>query len=298
MITIRVPATTANLGPGFDCIGLALDLWNQVQFEADDQITFRVTGEGADQLDNQPNNLLVEAFLHVYELCGQDSKGVTIRSHNQIPPSSGMGSSATALVAGIFGANELLGRPLSQADMLKLATELEGHPDNVAPALLGGLVVSVMDGGEILSRRYEVPKLAAIIVKPDVDWPTRVARAVLPPSVSRTDAIFNIGRTALVVDALRSGDLDLLRKVMDDRLHQPYRLERIPGGTAAFEAAHRFGAAALSGAGPSILCFVESGQEAKAESAVLAAFESNGIEARAFCLSTINLGAALVTSAT
>ena len=298
MIKVRVPATTANLGPGFDCIGLALDLWNEVQFEADDQITFRVTGEGADQLDNQPNNLLVEAFLRVHELCGRDTKGATIRSHNQIPPSSGMGSSAAALVAGIFGANELLGRPLSQADMLKLATELEGHPDNVAPALLGGLVVSVMNEGEILSRRYEVPPLAAVIVKPDVDWPTRVARAVLPPSVSRADAIFNIGRTALVVDALRSGDLDLLRKAMDDRLHQPYRLEHIPGGKAAFEAARHFGAAALSGAGPSILCFVESGQGAAAESAVLAAFESNGVEARAFRLSTSNLGATLVTSAT
>lgn len=280
MITIRVPATTANLGPGFDCIGLALDLWNEVQFEADDQITYRVTGEGASQLDNQPNNLLVEAFLRVYELCGRDAKGAAIRSQNQIPPSSGMGSSAAALVAGIFGANELLGRPLNQADMLKLATELEGHPDNVAPALLGGLVVSVMNEGEILSRRYEVPTLTAVIVKPEVDWPTRVARAVLPVSVSRADAIFNIGRTALVVDALRSGDLDLLRKAMDDRLHQPYRLERIPGGKAAFEAARRFGAAALSGAGPSILCFVESGQERHALTAIQTAFEAAGVLAR------------------
>lgn len=280
MITIRVPATTANLGPGFDCIGLALDLWNEVQFEADDQITYRVTGEGASQLDNQPNNLLVEAFLRVYELCGRDAKGAAIRSQNQIPPSSGMGSSAAALVAGIFGANELLGRPLNQADMLKLATELEGHPDNVAPALLGGLVVSVMNEGEILSRRYEVPTLTAVIVKPEVDWPTRVARAVLPPSVPRADAIFNIGRTALVVDALRSGDLDLLRKAMDDRLHQPYRLERIPGGKAAFEAARRFGAAALSGAGPSILCFVESGQERQALTAIQTAFEAAGVLAR------------------
>lgn len=280
MITIRVPATTANLGPGFDCIGLALDLWNEVQFKADDQITYRVTGEGASQLDNQPNNLLVEAFLRVYELCGRDAKGAAIRSQNQIPPSSGMGSSAAALVAGIFGANELLGRPLNQADMLKLATELEGHPDNVAPALLGGLVVSVMNEGEILSRRYEVPTLTAVIVKPEVDWPTRVARAVLPVSVSRADAIFNIGRTALVVDALRSGDLDLLRKAMDDRLHQPYRLERIPGGKAAFEAARRFGAAALSGAGPSILCFVESGQERQALTAIQTAFEAAGVLAR------------------
>jgi homoserine kinase len=280
MIKVRVPATSANLGPGFDCIGLVLDLWNEVEFETDDQITFRVTGEGARQLDNQPNNLLVEAFLRVCELCGRDTRGATIRSYNQIPPSSGMGSSAAALVAGIFGANELLGRPLCQMDMLKLAAEMEGHPDNVAPALLGGLVVSVMNEGEILSRRYEVPGLAAVLVKPDVDWPTRTARAVLPASVSRADAVFNIGRTALVVDALRNGDLDLLRKVMDDRLHQPYRLERIPGGGAAFEAARRFGAAALSGAGPSILCFVGPDREAQALAAIQAAFEEAGVPAR------------------
>lgn len=290
MIKIRVPATSANLGPGFDCVGLALDLWNEVSFEPRDQVAFRVTGEGADRLDNQPNNLLTRAFFRVHALCGQKPAGVNIQSHNQVPPSSGMGSSAAAIVSGIFGANEMLGRPLGQADMLKIATELEGHPDNVVPALLGGLVVSVMSAGEIISRRYDVPAFTTVIVKPEVDWPTRVARAVLPASVPRADAIFNIGRTALVVDALRNGDLDLLRQVMDDRLHQPYRLERIPAGGKACLAAREFGAAALSGAGPSIICFVEAGQAEAARTAIQAVFEAEGIAARGFTTRPSNAG--------
>lgn len=290
MIKIRVPATSANLGPGFDCIGLALDLWNEVSFEPCDQVTFRVTGEGADRLDNQPNNLLTRAFFHVYELCGQSVKGVNIRSHNQVPPSSGMGSSAAAIVAGIFGANEMLDRPLAPMDLLRIATELEGHPDNVAPALLGGLVVSVMNAGEIISRRYDVPAFTTVIVKPEVDWPTRVARSVLPASVPRADAIFNIGRTTLVADALRNGDPDLLRQVMDDRLHQPYRLERIPAGRKAYLAAREFGAAALSGAGPSIICFAEADQAEAARAAIQAAFEAEGIPARGFVTRPSNAG--------
>ncbi len=294
MIKVRVPATSANLGPGFDCIGLALDLWNEVSFEPCDKVKFRVTGEGAEKLDNQPNNLLTRAFMHVHDLCGQGSVGVKMQSHNHIPPSSGMGSSAAAIVSGIFGANEMLGSPLTQVDMLKIATELEGHPDNVAPALLGGLVVSVMNEGEIISRRYDVPAFTTVIVKPEVDWPTRVARAVLPASVPRADAIFNIGRTTLVVDALRNGDLDLLRQVMDDRLHQPYRLERIPAGRNAYLAAREFGAAALSGAGPSIICFVEADQAEAARTAIQAAFEAEGIPARGFVTQPSNAGCGLL----
>ncbi|MBI5298550.1 MAG: homoserine kinase [Chloroflexi bacterium] len=294
MIKVRVPATSANLGPGFDCIGLALDLWNEVSFEPCEKVTFRVTGEGADKLDKQPNNLLTKAYMHVYEVCGQNAEGVGIRSHNQVPHSSGMGSSAAAIVAGVCGANEMLGRPLAQTDLLKIATELEGHPDNVAPALLGGLVVSVMNAGEIISRRYDVPAITTVIVKPEVDWPTRVARAVLPVSVPRADAIFNIGRTTLVVDALRNGDLDLLRQVMDDRLHQPYRLERIPAGRKAYLAAREFGAAALSGAGPSILCFVEAGQAAGAMASIQAVFEAEGIASRGFVTQPSNAGYGLL----
>lgn len=277
MIKIRVPATSANLGPGFDCLGLALNIWNEVSFEPAEKLTYRVTGEGMEKLNKGTRNLLTKACALVYETCGQKMNGVKICAHNEILMSSGLGSSAAAIIAGLFGANEMLDKSLNESDLLKLATGMEGHPDNVAPALFGGLVVSVMSGNEIITRRYDVPQITTVIVKPNVDWPTRVARAVLPKSVSRTDAIYNIGRATLVVEALRNGDLELLQKVMDDRIHQPYRLTHISGGMSAYKAAKRFGAAALSGAGPSIIAFVppENAEQAKQE--IISVFEEWGV---------------------
>ncbi|HRJ58148.1 MAG TPA: homoserine kinase [Anaerolineales bacterium] len=277
MIKIRVPATSANLGPGFDCMGLALDVWNEITFEPADRITYLVAGEGAEKFNKSSKNLLTKAYANLHEICGIPFRGATIRAHNQILVSSGLGSSAAAIVAGLFGANEMLGKPLHECDLLKIATEMEGHPDNVAPALLGGLVVSVMTRDEIITRRYEVPPLTLVIVKPLVEWPTKIARAVLPRSVSRSDAIHNIGRAALVVDAIRSGDLDLLQKVMEDRIHQPYRLRHISGGAAAYKAARQFGAAALSGAGPSIIAFVQPEDAEKVKSEIQSIFEERGI---------------------
>ena len=277
---MRVPATSANLGPGFDCLGLALNIWNEVTFEPADKLTYHVAGEGAEKLNKGSKNLLTQAYALLYEVCGKEMQGVKICAHNDIFMSSGLGSSAAAIVSGLFGANEMLERPLNQNDLLKLANEMEGHPDNVAPALFGGLVVSIMAGIEIITRRYEIPELTTVIVKPNADWPTRVARAVLPKSVSRADAVYNIGRTTLVVEALRNGDLELLQKVMDDRIHQPYRLKHISGGMSAYKTAKQFGAAALSGAGPSIIAFVppEKAEQTKAE--VMRAFEERGIVAR------------------
>ena len=282
MIKIRVPATSANLGPGFDCLGLALDIWNEITFEESDVLKYRVTGEGAEKLNQRPHNLLTDSFRRVYEICGKPLRGVKVRAHNEILHSSGLGSSAAAIVAGMYGANEMLGRPLDTNSLVTLATQIEGHPDNVAAALWGGLVVSVMTEREIITRRYEVPVLSIVIVKPEVQWQTRTARAVLPDAVSRADAIFNIGRTALVIDALRNGDLDLLPKVMDDRVHQPYRLKHIPAGIAAYETARQFGAAALSGAGPSMICFASAEHAKHAKEKIIDVFAQQGIRSKAF----------------
>ena len=278
MIKIRVPATSANLGPGFDCLALALDIWNEISFEDADETTYRVTGEGAEKLNHRPKNLLTESLKRVYEICGKPLKGINIQAHNNILHSSGLGSSAAAIVAGIYGANEMLGKPMDTNALLKLAAEIEGHPDNVAAALLGSLVVSATTENEIITRRYEVPSITIVIVKPDVRWQTHTARSVLPKSVSRADAIFNIGRTALVIDALRNGDLDLLQKVMADRIHQSYRLKHIPAGIAAYKTARQFGAAALSGAGPSIICFVSPENAAPAKEKIIDVFAKQGIE--------------------
>lgn len=290
MIKIRVPATSANLGPGFDCMGLALNVWNEITFEPAEKLTYHVTGEGADKFNRGAKNLLTKAFAMLHEVCGTPTQKADIRAHNEILVSSGLGSSAAAIVTGLFGANELLGRPLNECDLLKLATDMEGHPDNVAPALLGGLVVSVVMREEIVTRRYEIPPLTLVIVKPLVEWPTKIARAVLPKSVSRADAIHNIGRATLVVDALRNADLELLQKVMEDRIHQPYRLRHISGGAAAYKVARQFGAAALSGAGPSIIAFVtpEKAEQAKAE--IQMVFEERGFETRGLITQPSNRG--------
>lgn len=280
MIKIRVPATTANLGPGFDCLGLALNIWNEISFKSAEKISYQVTGEGAEKLNKGSRNLLTKAFTHVFEVCGKEPKGAAIFAHNEIFMNSGLGSSAAAILAGLFGANEMLGKPMNEKLLLKLATEMEGHPDNAAPALLGGLVVSVLSGNEIITRRYEIPHLTTVIVTPTLDWPTRVARAVLPKSVSRKDAIYNIGRAVLVVDALQKGDLDLLQKIMDDRIHQPYRLKHISGGMSAYQTAKQFGAAALSGAGPSIIAFVPPENAEQARTDIIMKFEERGIIAR------------------
>lgn len=280
MIKIRVPATSANLGPGFDCLGLALNIWNEVSFESAEKLSYHVTGEGAEKLNKGTKNLLTKAFTFLHEVCGREMLGASIQAKNEILMSSGLGSSAAAIVSGLFGANEMLGKPLNEVELLKLATEMEGHPDNVAPALLGGLVISVISDDEIITRRYEIPEFTIVIVKPNVEWLTKTARAVLPKSVSRADSIYNIGRTALVVDALQNGDLDLLQKVMDDRIHQPYRLKHISGGMTAYKIAKQFGAAALSGAGPSLIAFVppENAEQAKAE--IQSVFEKLGVESR------------------
>jgi homoserine kinase len=291
MIKIRVPATSANLGPGFDCLGLALDLWNEISFEEAGQLKYRASGEGAEKLNKGSRNLLTKSYSRLFEVCGRKMNGVHIATRNDIPMSSGLGSSAAAIVAGVFGANEMLGKPMDMNDLLKLATEAEGHPDNVAPALLGGLVVSVMKQDEVITRRYEISALTAVVVKPDVEWLTKTARAVLPKSVSRADAVHNIGRAALVVDALRTGDLDLLQHVMEDRIHQPYRLRHISGGMAAYKCAKKYGAAALSGAGPSIIVFTQPSQAHHAMADIQSVFGERGIKTKGIITCPNNKGA-------
>src|SRR3972149_6380318 len=259
--TIKVPATTANLGPGFDALGLALDLWNVAEFTVtnDKQISLAIEGEGKDQLPTDANNAIVDAALQVYELAGKTCNGMQIHCVNRVPLGSGLGSSSAALLTGMLGANAMLGEPFPREEILKLAIETEGHPDNVAPAMLGGLVASIIHESHVVSLRLTLTgqrrPIHITVVLPDFDFPTKQARAILPKQVERKDAIYNISRAVLVTEALRTGDLDLLGKAMTDALHQPYRIPLIPGAQAAMEAMKRAGASAvaLSGAGPTMV---------------------------------------------
>ncbi len=296
-VTVRVPATTANLGPGFDCLGLALDLWNETTFTpAGEGIRVEVSGLGAESLPTDERNLIAQVALG---FCRSQNlppfRGLVIRCQNRIPPSSGLGSSAAAILTGLLGANALVGSPASDAQLLRMATAEEGHPDNVTAALFGGLVIAV--GGkttDLLTSRLETPPMRAALAIPRFDLATSAARAALPAQVSRADAIFNLGRTALVVEALRRGDLDLLGRAMEDRLHQPYRFALIPGAAAAVAAARKTGAAAvaLSGAGPSLIAFAPAGHAAIAD-AMAQAFQSAGIPAEGKTLAVSPYGATI-----
>jgi homoserine kinase len=293
-ITVTVPATTANLGPGFDCLGLALNLYNEVTFiSTASGLEITITGEGAGKISSDADNLVVRAAARVFARVGRRPPGLRIHQQNNIPVGSGLGSSAAATLAGILGANALVDGRLSQSDVLNLATEIEGgHPDNVAPALVGGLVLIIQEKGNYLLEHVEVPDLRLVIVLPELDLPTAVARAALPERVPLADAIFNAARTGLLVRAFAQGDYAKMALAMQDRLHQPYRLPLIPGLASAFAAAQDAGAAgvALSGAGPSLVAFAAAGHEQIAAAAV-AAFRQAGLPARSWLLAPNHYGA-------
>ncbi|MHC1782906.1 MAG: threonine synthase [Anaerolineaceae bacterium] len=295
-VKVAVPATSANLGPGFDCLALALDLWNEAVFEpSSNGYSVKIEGEGKDELPGDEDNLIIQSASSVFKRVGATCPGLKVTCLNRIPLSSGLGSSAAATLMGLLGANEMLGKPLQGEDLLKMASDMEGHADNAAAALYGGLVtvLEVLDG--LIWKKYPLPKLAAVLAVPKLDLPTHTARKALPAVVAFQDAVFNSSRTPLVVEALRTGDLTLLGQVIQDRLHQPYRLPLIPGANAAMAAALANGASAvaLSGAGPSIIAFLEEGSVRKdaVQEAMVVAFMGAGLVARGYDLSVSNQGA-------
>jgi homoserine kinase len=296
---VRVPATTANLGPGFDCLGMALDLWNEVRFSlVGEGIVVTVEGLGAEALPRDGDNLVARAFRRLCEEAGRPAPaGLSIHCDIRVPTSSGLGSSSTAIVAGLIGANELLGRPLDRDRVLGIAAAMEGHPDNVAAALLGGLTIVVQKRDRLLTKKILVPEVHVALAVPDLPFSTDAARAELPTEVTMADAVFNLQRTPLVVEALRTADLELLSQVMDDRLHQASRLKRIPGGRTAWLAAQNAGAAAVavSGSGPSLIAFVGLATDAWRIARVMAeAFAAEGVTAIPLGLSATAAGATVL----
>ena len=296
---VRVPATTANLGPGFDCLGMALDLWNDVRFSLEgDGVRVTMAGEYGESLPTDETNLVARSFLRLYEEAGAaPPAGLTIDCDVRVPPSSGLGSSAAAAVAGLLGANTLLGRPFDRAGVLELAAAIDGHPDNVAATLLGGLTIVVRKEERLLTKKILVPEAHVALAVPALAFSTRAARAGLPTQVSMKDAVFNLGRTPLGVEALRTGDFELLSQVMEDRLHQAARLKLIPGGRAAWVAAQQAGAAAvaISGSGPSLIAFVSLATDAlRVARAMAEAFGGMGVVAQPLGLSVSAGGATVV----
>lgn len=257
MIKVSVPATSANVGAGFDALGLALSLHNTVTFEEWDRIDIQ-SSDGS-LIPTGTSNLVYRSAKAVYDQLGKPIKGLRIRQENPIPMARGLGSSSACIVAGILGANALLGNPLTQRQMLTLATSIEGHPDNVAPAMLGGFVTSVYDEGQVYTVKKNINEdLAFAAFIPNFKLTTEKAREVLPQNVARADAIYNLSRAALATAAFCDGDYELLKVATKDALHQRYRLPLIPGGEQVIELAWDLGAYAvyISGAGPTIMAVI------------------------------------------
>lgn len=254
MVNVQVPATSANLGPGFDCLGVALGLYMRCSFEEQDDEGLVVEGCPAEYAND--DNLVYRAYQAAISKLALPLKGLRLVIDSDIPPSRGLGSSAAAIVAGIAGACALQGLQLDREMILDLAATIEGHPDNVAAALYGGLRASMHEG-----ECYDCvpcplfPALRFTALVPDFELSTQRARAILPRVVSRQDAVYNISHSLALLGALKSGDMALLRRAIHDRLHQPYRLPLIPGAQRLWESVFELGAAiCISGAGPTLMC--------------------------------------------
>ena len=256
-VTIRVPATTANLGPGFDAFGCALGLYTDVTFE---ETPFGLEITGCDEAYTGPDNLAYTSFCAVMASLSEEVKGVKIHIDAHIPIARGLGSSAALLVAGAMGANVLHGNKLSTQGLLNITNAMEGHPDNLAPAFYGGLTASMVDNGLPVTVNFPLhPEWEIIALIPDFDLPTSKARAVLPQQVSRADAIYNVAHGAMVLKALELGDEKLLRNGMQDKLHQNYRRHLIMDYERIEAFARTTGSAfCLSGAGPTLLCITRN----------------------------------------
>lgn len=262
MIRVRVPATSANLGAGFDCLGLAVNLYNYIDMAESDEV--EISSTDGTWVPTTKENMIYSSAEQLYELCGKKLPGLRIVQQNNIPMTRGLGSSSACIIGGLVGANTLLGSPYSKAELVNIASDLEGHPDNTTPALLGGIVTSVLEGGKVYWVKQEISttlRLVAII--PDFKLSTVMARQVLPTEVTHMDARYNLSRAALFSASLLQGKFENIKVAVGDRLHQPYRMELIAHAEEVFEKAYGLGAYGvyISGAGPTMMAIV-NGEDA------------------------------------
>lgn len=297
MKRMRIPATTANMGPGFDCIGMAFDLYNYINYEpvAEEGYCELSSDGDAGKIDLSKDNLIYKAYCAVFAALQKPVTGIKMHFENNVPYSRGLGSSSAALIGGVKVANDVLGNPLDDRALLNIALQFEGHPDNIAPALLGGVVISGLeDDGAVFYRKITPPaNLRCTVIIPDYPLATQKAREVLPKQLSMKDAVFNIGRMALLVDALHTGDLQQLALAMEDRLHQPYRMPLITGMEELIPVAKALGAlnVTISGAGPTILLVSDGEKDFSPLQELLA---EKGVTAKITALHPVNEGAVVI----
>ena len=266
LVRVKAPATTANMGPGYDCLGMALDVWNTIEVEVLDsgEPVVEVTGEGAGELGTGRDNLVYRSMEFLFQDAGQEMPLVRIRCDNAIPLARGMGSSAAAIAGGLVAANAICSQDYTPNDLLEMAATIEGHPDNVAAAVLGGMQLVISDKTEEGSRLYAVsinvpPELRAVVFVPQVRIATEDARAVLPEKITVADAVHNMGRIGLLVASMTTNHPEYLAIATQDLLHQPYRQPLFPAMKVIFKAALDAGALGvfLSGSGSTVLALTQ-----------------------------------------
>jgi homoserine kinase len=293
MISVRVPATSANLGPGYDAVGLAVSLSMRIGLDRSPHPEIEIRGTGEHLIPRGPEHPAYRAARFVAELVGESDTQFRLVQENSIPPTRGLGGSAAALVGGAVAANDLFGGQIAPPDLLNIVCELDGHPDNAAPALLGGLVIGTLTPLGVSAVRLEPRDLKVVVAVPDFAVSTTAARRALPESVPHRDAAFNVGRSGLLLGALATGEYHLLRVAMQDRLHQPYRSHLIPGLEDVIDAALAGGAhgACLSGSGPTVLAFAPEERARTIATAMQRAFEARDVRADSWALDVDLAGA-------
>jgi len=263
-----VPATSANIGPGFDCIGIALNLYNTVSVqEIDEGLQIEITDKTKAFLPRDKKNLVYRSITAVFNEAGYAQKGIRIIQTNEVPVTRGLGSSSASVVGGVIAANEICNAKMRKDDIISFASNLEGHPDNATPAILGGFVVAVISNKSTFYHKADISpkKLKFGVFLPNFILKTKKARKILPPVVPHSDAVFNASRTALLTAAVISGDYEKLIHSLDDKLHQQYRKQYIKGLDEIFSAAKEFGAygSYISGAGPAIISVINAAHEGR-----------------------------------
>ena len=296
---VSVPATTANIGAGFDCLGAALSLYNHFEFSLTDRLTITASGEGADKVERDETNLVYQAIAKFYQHIDRPIPAIAFHTDTMIPLSRGLGSSATAIVGGLFGANLLAGSPLDRMQLLDLAIAMEGHPDNVAPAMLGGCQLMASNqarGWEFCDLQWH-EDIAIAVAIPDFELSTAKARQVLPKQVSMADAVFNASHLALLTHGIKMGHASWLKAGLQDRLHQPYRQSLIIGLADVQAAAIAAGAYGLviSGAGPTLLSLAPMGTIESVAQAMQLAWQKIGVTAVTKCLAIAKDGTTFKT---
>ena len=298
-LRLRAPASTANLGSAFDCAAIALGLYNELEAEPSGADHCEIDGEGSADLHAGAPNLVLTACERLCAVVGKHRPPLALRQHNAIPLGRGLGSSAAAIAAGLRLGEALTGERLLESQLLTLAADIEGHADNTTAALLGGCTIAVRDeSGGIVAVRVALPDdLRFVVFVPDYAVATSQARAALPADVPRADAVFNVGRAALLVAALSSGRVDALGLAMDDRLHQPYRAPLYRGMAELLAAARQAGAygAAVSGAGPSAIALSHPNAVAAVADAFMATGQAHGVSGRVVVLEAAAQGAGTLT---